>query len=503
MNKIHLIMNRFLYFSLLPIILSYNFQLSCNLHDINENTGYYTPKQTIPLHINDSLEDYRNNSWLNIDLNDIETWYIKGKNECNNALQTMQSSFQGEHARFQSKSEGNYQKRCRGKKTLYDFSGMIIWTFGPINICPTYSKCWFGLLSCGIPKIEQMSDYLHETIPREYMKFNSINNTYSDSIRIPKSIKWSIKALNMLIRVVGSEIVVPEQRYMQIFDKATNKSDDIIIAQYHLTKPMNIKSTQEISQISTLEIRLFELYPSLLLNWDNKILFESKVHNLGSIYLGGIEIRCAPGMQGKCPIENTCCGCDEESFVLNTPVKVNVIDHSKLCNHSLLLTNIHSLPLCKHKDSSSPGRWIAIGMKSSDRKLQCSKNQHNTNQLPTTFQLHSPLSQNQQWYEVSGDPCSIQSITPEDFNENAWVYAPYSCKYHIFTKSEALQCLSDQNLTHIHIAGDSMTRDFLAQLTSFLGIPGIDANHLKKMTNDMKINHLKFKKGIYNIINII
>ena len=37
----------------------------------------------------------------------------------------------------------------RGAPLLYGVTDTILWPFGPLGNCTTYSKCWFGLLSCG------------------------------------------------------------------------------------------------------------------------------------------------------------------------------------------------------------------------------------------------------------------------------------------------------------------------------------------------------------------
>jgi hypothetical protein len=101
---------------------------------------------------------------------------------------------------------------------------------------------------------------------------------------------------------------------------------------------------------------------------------------------------------------------------------------------------------------------------------------------------------NSSWFEASGDPCLVNFVPVEDDRAH-WFYAPYTCKYHFYSATERHQCLADQQLTHIHVAGDSMARDFFDYLSDYLGVPKIEEMDLKHLTNTLKKNNLKFHSG--------
>ena len=151
---------------------------------------------------------------------------------------------------------------------------------------------------------------------------------------MPVYLRWSPRALNMLIRVIGSEIVAPDLKYLTL-----TGGEDVLIGQYVLTRPF---------EGTKLEMRLFELYPSVLMNWTASQINDYSVYTLRSLHLGGSEGRCRPNT--KCAYTNTCCGCDEKSFVTLTPSYITVTDGSASCPQ----VNTQSLPLCQAKDG-----WMA------------------------------------------------------------------------------------------------------------------------------------------------
>jgi hypothetical protein len=243
--------------------------------------------------------------------------------------------------------------------------------------------------------------------------------------------------------------------------------DDIIIAQYHLTRP---KTKPHFSVLSSLEIRLYEFYPSALMNWEDDVMMitDYGIHNYQVVYLGWNEYRCH-GVK-PCTLKNTCCGCELESFVHNTPVNVSVPDGS---HHCLQYLKTHELlPICKSGSSSLSGRWIASSLHqygpycNGSNSMISKMKEHN--HLPSSLSSSSSSS----WYEASGNPCVINSDIAdeaEDGGQSHWFYAPYSCRYHFYTQEESFRCLADKNISHIHVAGDSMSRDFLSYLCQYFG----------------------------------
>ncbi len=127
-----------------------NFNSSCDIHTIN--LGHVTPPQSLPMN--------GDKNWLWASKSDIKNWYDQGLKECNEFLEKNKESMGGEPGvKFAPYIDlgniaGAGQTKCRGRDTLYALTGTIVWPFGPYSSCPTYSKCWFGLLTCGSPKTD-------------------------------------------------------------------------------------------------------------------------------------------------------------------------------------------------------------------------------------------------------------------------------------------------------------------------------------------------------------
>lgn len=473
----------------------------CSIHDGTTAAavgGFGSPETTTLLEADPS------SGWLYPSKEELYRYYVEGKRKCFESLEAFNSSYVGVHAGFDHSWSTHLQTHCRGNRALWDFSGMIVSPFGPMDRCPTYSKCWFGLLSCGTPNIKKMNSFMQKCAANSTLRIND----------------WSIKALSVLIRLIGSEIVVPEQRYltMSTFVPTTaGVDDDVIVAQYYLTRPRTLK---EFDTLSSLEVRLFEFYPGLLLNSSRSILEQQGVDNCQVVYLGWNEPRCPQNTVGKCSIANTCCGCEKQSFVYGTPVAVNVSDGSTRCIPTAGLQGREvfppPLPLCASGNSSHPGRWIASslrqyrvycqegltetaqgvnralsghsavsvdrgssraadvrGRSTNDRSKALNDSRASDHKSKTKANHRTTASDargdDQGWIEASGNPCSIRSETAEDGGQHYWFYAPYACRYRFYPKEEAGLCLRHRNISHIHLSGDSMSRDLLSFVTQFLG----------------------------------
>jgi hypothetical protein len=63
---------------------------------------------------------------------------------------------------------------------------------------------------------------------------------YVGAVPIPAFRGFSLKALSLLVRVVGAEIVVPEVRYLPLSPQSPESpatpSSDVLVGQYHLTR---------------------------------------------------------------------------------------------------------------------------------------------------------------------------------------------------------------------------------------------------------------------------
>jgi hypothetical protein len=451
----------------------------CDIHVTNP--GRRTPNTTLPFKAT--------SKWLYSNAMKIEEFYKEAQRGCHEVVRgAVQELEAGGHADYFTDPNNLPPKTgCRGRNTLFNFTGTALVPFGPYQECITYSKCWFGLMTCGTAKNEQIASTITPMLSKE-MQVSNIPG------KIPEFTRFSVRALNMLIRVVGAEIVVPDLRYMTL-----SNGEDVLIGQYVLTRPYD--STR-------LEIRMFELYPSVLMKWSASHIRDYGVHNIASMHLGGSEGRCLPH-PAPCYFANNCCGCDKKSFVRNTPVDVNVTDGEARCPG----VRNKPLPLCPVRDSTQPGRWIASALPQFTPHCRADSPRSvlfhgDVKHLPTdsnaadsivngegVFNMSAHQYHGSQWHEASGDPCLINSKDAEEAGQTHWFYAPYTCKYHFYSTMELHQCLLDQNLSHIHVAGDSLSRDLFSFISLYLGVPHVDGAALKHLTNNLKENNVKFHSG--------
>lgn len=469
-----------------------------------------------------SLPDVAPPGWLYASETDIAKWYEIGKAECNAFLisnsSSMGTNFPPTYMISKDIPPGG-QTKCRGKDMLFALTGVIVWPFGPMENCPTYSKCWFGLLTCGTPKKEALSEMGRKNIE------NALKRVKPNT-PLPLVSDWSIKALSIHLRLIGLEIIAPDQRLFSVASGSSKEHNDVIIAQYVITIPYDEYK---------LEMRLAELYPSALYQWSRDDIVDNGMLIFGNIYIGGSESRCN---WGRCQYTNVCCGCDEKSFLTGTPR--NLISKSGLSqcpnvqklreasdnsNHGKKSqsatgnsgsNDVGSLPLCSKMDSTSPGRWILSSQtrqKSSSTPLPFCHHEYVTaafNEVPKASKALKPLNANRivplrnvssdqhshrhhhnSWFEASGDPCIVQHIEAEDNGERSWFFAPYECRYHFYKKPELHQCLKSQNISHIHFHGDSMSRELFLYVSKYLGVPSVSEDELKHMTNVMKQNNIQ------------
>jgi hypothetical protein len=310
------------------------FENACELHSKLSNSSSKhvsnSPAQMLP--------EEASLGWQYATEPDIKMWYEIGKAECNSYLESKRHFF-GKNfpdPYLDSKNiPAQGQKQCRGTDMLYSLAGIIVWPFGPLKDCPSYKKCWFGLLTCG----EKNSQTLNSLGKNQILKALLVNEKDAS---LPAMGDWSIRALRIHLRIVGLEIIVPEQRFMSIISRKTK--EDVLIAQYTITLPYNDYR---------LEMRQEELYPSALYKWNKQQVDKYGMEIPGNVYLGGSESRCKP-WTGPCQIKNMCCGCDERSFVIGTPINVTSKDGSDQCpNIQKMKQDENSvLPICPSMSSA-------------------------------------------------------------------------------------------------------------------------------------------------------
>lgn len=451
----------------------YNFRDSCDIHTINP--GHQTPPTVLPQEATES--------WLFEPIEEIQKWYEIGKQDCSAQWSLTNITFSQNHAPFYT-DQTTYSRpqiRCRGRDTLLDFTGKVIIPFGPYKTCPTYSKCWFGLISCG----EVKKDEIEKQIRVQLQSYFKLNKNIKPKYPVFKN--WSIKGLHVLINLVGPELVVPEQRYLKLKDKH-GLIEEVLIVQYRISRPYDNYQ---------LYMRLFELYIGLFFDWPVDFNPQRAI-NTAVLFLGGSENRCQPWQ--KCYTRNTCCGCDEQSFVGKTPVLLTSPDNSTRC----VGLKERPLPVCSGKNSSYPGRWVLSndlrygpGCDKNDEKykiFQNVKSRKNEDILDLNKTVLRNVSEKvNKWYEASGDPCYLVTPSvPEEMNVRNWFYSPYTCKYHFYNPKEAKKCFKDLDVKHIHFQGDSMARDLFGHFCKFLGIKEISEEGLKARTNKLNANKIQF-----------
>jgi hypothetical protein len=407
---------------------------------------------------------------------EIEAAYTLAKQECQHYLSnyTIDTSTLPDYFPNPALFVGpNGQKRCRGTPQLYQITGGILaWPFGPLTGCPTYRKCWYGVLTCGKADMKPMASVL---LPRVMKHYKEAKYQTNNGSMLPPSPRWSTKALRITMRVIGVELVVPEQRLLTLH--SGNSSDDVIIAQYSLTHP---------SAQYQLEMRQEYLHLAALWDWDDYHKRVLGIEMVGAVYLGGSETRCR-AFQGDtgCHLPFTLEECDKQAFVTGTPVSVVSSDGSSLCPEvGRLKEGGVKLPMCDGAQAN-PGRWI----QSSDPSLQprcdpdmpgawpfldyatngsSSSNSSSSSGSSSGISSSTNSSSSGRWVEASGNPCLLRSkASAEELGKAHWFYAPYQCRYHFYTQAEARQCFHRKGIKNVLMVGDSMVRDLFGWLGIF------------------------------------
>jgi hypothetical protein len=127
--------------------------------------------------------------------------------------------------------------------------GVLFIQFGP-QTCSTFSRCWFGMLSCGEMKHQSFLQEYHEDLKKN--RSTGGGGEYSPPLpsrEIPHFLRWSMQSLNFQFRVVGPEILFPEV----IYDPLEN----LLLCFYTLTIPGSYQ----------IQIVPREFYPGVLFNY--------------------------------------------------------------------------------------------------------------------------------------------------------------------------------------------------------------------------------------------
>jgi hypothetical protein len=101
------------------------------------------------------------------------------------------------------------------QKNFFEKYGIIFVPFGPTT-CSTYSKCWFGMLSCGqFYSRAFLKEYQSEIDKRLSSRIQNMEHSPPLPPRpIPKFLGWSIRSIHFKFRIIGSDILFPEVLYL-------------------------------------------------------------------------------------------------------------------------------------------------------------------------------------------------------------------------------------------------------------------------------------------------
>jgi hypothetical protein len=332
---------------ILSLFAATSFEPHCNLHQVVNSEG-------IGSRISSSLPTPATTNWLHPTQDEIISWYDKEKHKCESYLQRLLKPEKMKHNKEilePDEHETNKKKlsSCRGYKSLLQQSGKLVWPFGPYETCPPYSKCWFGLLTCGSTNTSNIETNITPSIRSEMRDKMSKKGEKVDVSSI-KFTQWSIRSLYFQIRFVGQEIVVPEVRYYSLPDK-----DDVLIGQYYTTLNEVRDDETNLYPSSQLEIRHVDWHPAILHSYEPTNLLQtiSDLQNVGRIFLGDDTHIC--DRKHICRAE-----CDEVVQVVTTPLKVNTrypVDSRPSC---FLNKHRYPLPTCflDININAFNGRWI-------------------------------------------------------------------------------------------------------------------------------------------------
>lgn len=248
--------------------------------------------------------------------------------------------------------------------------------------------------------------------------------------------------------------------------------------------------------------------------------------------LGGIQYRCMP--YKSCPIPYSCCGCIEQSYPFDSPKAITVLDTGR-CDGSYAGK---TLPLCK--GGNKKGRYIKMppilqslcGVDEFSERIASMQRmttdsakwnvfstkikQDYTNKIKdtnTTMVWNAAITaviQDRSYHKVlsayaSGNPCALADIRPHrDSNIGALaIYAPYSCKYHLFSVEESEKCMMPK--LKVVFDGDSMARELYAALLGIINRSSVSASAIKtELNGDMirtgkAVIHRSSSSGMVNM----
>lgn len=462
------------------------FQEVCDAHQLG---AYYGPNET-------TLPGFV--EWPpTVDSNggaDILKWFEIGLNDCNVFLANNKETYQNTSipdAFVEPKTIKGFQTLCRGNEMLYQLTGAITWVFGPdISThgssyeCPVGRNCWFGVLTCdgstsngasrhsaikssyfndAAVDIAAKNERDYRSVPRDIPSEDRFGSAYYHNASYGSS-SLSPRALHMNIRVSGDEVVSPHVRYTTM--RYRGSLVDVLIANYTLTIPSSAGALIEANLIWFYPGKLFSFPESSAGDdWDLK----------GTVFLGGAEYRCS--WKGPCKYPQDCCSCPTHAIVSNTPVSVAVPPPLEASSSCTTRGGVHSFSLQLCRNGNHQGRWIRLPgeirqlCNASGYIRQIAEDPTNKQTGPISMEYMRSVQANnaeivRQFKNIAEDALGGQDASRRGFfeellrhsdgnhlcmlmdigvskssqplmdSDRLWLYAPYSCKYQVYSKDE-------------------------------------------------------------------
>jgi hypothetical protein len=114
---------------------------------------------------------------------------------------------------------------------LFHKIGILPWGFGP-DTCSLYTKCWFGILTCGqVKELEILAQYnssASKLLPSDTIRYPvTLEN-------VPEYLGWSLRALHVHTIINGTETVTPQTRLVSF---NSGSMSEALVGNYVLTIP--------------------------------------------------------------------------------------------------------------------------------------------------------------------------------------------------------------------------------------------------------------------------
>jgi hypothetical protein len=310
--------------------------------------------------------------------------------------------------------------------------GIFFLHFGPISHCQTFSKCWFGMLSCGKMKSESFLKEYDEILNQPRSKGGmqpSLDLPFRD---MPKFLGWSMESLNIQFRVAGPEVLFPEVVY--------SPAKNILLCFYTLTIPGSYR----------IDIAPREFYPGKLFKY-------TKMEKIEGYDLLGYQ---SLAQRPRPPVLSV--------PMISTPLFCDQTKRQRSRTTPILPRNLPTpLPYCSK--GNHPGRYLTIPPESlqicevsdfaeRDRNYIASNHVNHERQL-RYFLIQKYLDQSQPIEQrllsqellkhidrnSSLCPLIVMNEIGEARDTRHEIFAPYKCRYKYYSP---LQVLSSLFLLH-------------------------------------------------------